>query len=300
MLLLTGATGLIGSALLRRLLDEGEEVRCLVRDPRRLGPLRVHVQITLGDLSDPHSFRNAMRGVETVAHLATVTRDQPAGSIEELNAMATWRMLAAAQRAGVERFLFLSSLGASSHHPARLMRAKAVAERAVRDAPMRTIVAAPSFVYAPGDRWLRLLERLSRLPAIPLPGSGRARCQPIWTEDVADCLTTALRQSATNGTEAAEARRYELAGPDTLAYGSVVHVMMRSIGRERPIVHLPTPLVSRLRGPIERTSADGGPLSWEETQLLRGDMLAREGTADALALGVQPRAMASVLGPTIR
>ena len=85
MILLTGATGNIGSALLERLTASGERVRCLVRDPRRLGPERVRVQITLGDLSDPESFRNALRGVDTVVHLAAAIRDQPRASIEELN-----------------------------------------------------------------------------------------------------------------------------------------------------------------------------------------------------------------------
>ena len=84
MLLLTGATGQVGSALLGRLLAEGMSVRCLVRDPRRLGATRVRVQIALGDLADPPSFRNAMRGVDTVVHLAAAIRDQPRGSIEEL------------------------------------------------------------------------------------------------------------------------------------------------------------------------------------------------------------------------
>ncbi|HEY4099027.1 MAG TPA: NAD(P)H-binding protein, partial [Baekduia sp.] len=101
MLLLTGATGLVGSAVLRRLTAAGTPVRCLVRDPRRLGPERVRVQIALGDLADPPSFRNALRGVTTVVHLAAAIRDQPRGSIEELNGIATWRMVQAAERAGV-------------------------------------------------------------------------------------------------------------------------------------------------------------------------------------------------------
>lgn len=296
MLLLTGATGRVGSALLRRLVDDEQPVRCLVRDPRRLGSLRVRVQIALGDLSDPRSFRNAMRGVDTVVHLATVTRDQPRGSIEELTAMATWQMVTAAERAGVERFVFLSALGASKHHPARLMQAKAVAEQAVRDAALRSVVVAPSFVYAPGDRLHMLLERLSRLPVIPLPGSGRARCQPIWTEDVADCLVGVLRQSATRDPHATPTRRrYELAGPETLAYDMVIHAMLRWIGHERPIVHLPAPLALRIVQTLAHASGDGPPIAWEEAQLLRADMLAREGTADAHALGVQPHSMSAVL-----
>ena len=202
MLLLTGATGLVGSALLRRLVAEGEPVRCLVRDPRRLGAQRVRVQIALGDLTDPPSFRNAMRGVRTVVHLAASIRDQPQGSIEELNGIATWRMVQAAERAGVERFVFFSALDASTHHRARFFRAKALAEQAVEAAALQSIVFAPSLVYAPGDPWLTLLERMALLPVMPVSGRGRALYQPIWAEDVAVCVITALRARAPGGTRA--------------------------------------------------------------------------------------------------
>src|SRR5438105_11112217 len=174
MLLLTGATGRVGSALLRRLVAEGSQVRCLVRDPRRLGPHRVRVQIALGDLADPPSFRNALRGVQTVVHLAASIRDQASGTIEELGGIATWRMVEAAERQGVERFVFFSALGASTHHRTRALRAKALAEQAVTDAALSSIVFAPSIIYAPGDPWLTLLERLSLLPLMPMPGLGRA------------------------------------------------------------------------------------------------------------------------------
>src|ERR1700676_3949802 len=158
MLLLTVATGLVGSALLRRMVGEGAQVRCLVRDPRRLGAQRVRVQIALGDLTDPPSFRNALRGVQTVVHLAASIRDQPRGSIEELNGIATWRMVEAAERSGVEHFVFFSLLGASTHHRSRLFRATALAEEAVRETGLRSTIFAPSIIYAPGDPWLTLLE----------------------------------------------------------------------------------------------------------------------------------------------
>ena len=111
MLLLTGATGTVGRAVLRRLVASGTPVRCLVRDPRRLGSDRVNVQIALGDLGDHLSFRHALRGIDTVVHLASVIRDQPGGSIEELAGVATWRLVRAAERAGVQRFVFFSTLG---------------------------------------------------------------------------------------------------------------------------------------------------------------------------------------------
>jgi uncharacterized protein YbjT (DUF2867 family) len=313
MLLLTGATGLVGSALLRRLVAEGTQVRCLVRDPRRLGAQRVRVQIALGDLTDPPSFRNALRGVDTVVHLAASIRDQPQGSIEELNGIATWRMVQAAERAGVERFVFFSALGASIHHRARFFRAKALAEQAVEEAGLESIVFAPSIVYAPGDPWLTLLERLALLPLMPVSGRGRALYQPIWAEDVADCVITALHSPAAEVERPAQPRgesdrrqvdrgtperrgRYELAGPETLSHNDLVRVVLGSLRRTRPLVHVPTPLVSRSLRLLERVAGANAFATWDEAELMEVPMVSARGAADVEGLGVSPARMAAVLG----
>jgi NADH dehydrogenase len=295
MLLLTGATGLVGSTLLPRLLAEGTEVRCLVRDPRRLGAQRVRVQIALGDLTDPPSFRNALRGVHTVVHLAASIRDQPRGSIEELNGIATWRMVEAAQRQGVERFVFFSALGASTHHRTRCLRAKALAEQAVREADIRSIVFAPSIVYAPGDAWLTLLERLALLPVMPVSGRGRAVFQPMWAEDVAACVIGALRDGR-GRSEGARDERYELAGPETLSHTEIVRTLLRSLNRRRALLHVPTPLVSRTLGLLERAAGARAFATWDEAELMETSMTSARGAADAQALGVAPQRMAAVLG----
>ena len=142
MLLLTGATGLLGSAVLGRLLARGDEVRCLVRDPRRLGPRRMHVQLATGDLADFASFRHALRGVRAVVHLAASDRDQPRATVEELDGLAAVRLLRAAERAGVERFLWTPHLGATPHHPSRVLRAEALAALAVDRSPLATATLA--------------------------------------------------------------------------------------------------------------------------------------------------------------
>lgn len=290
MILLTGATGNVGSALLRRLTADGQRVRCLVRDPRRLGPERVRVQIALGDLSDPGSFRNAMRGVKTVIHLAAAIRDQPRGSIEELNGVATYRLVHAAERAGVERFVFFSAMGASLHAPMRFFRAKALAEDAVQDSPVPSTVFAPSIVYSPHDYWVGLMERLTLLPAVPISGSGRAAYQPIWAEDVVDCVMAALQR---NG-EAAE--RYELAGPETLTYDDVARVLLRSLGRRRRLLHVPLPLVRTTLKGVQAVMGAAAPATWDEVELMEAPMTSATGIADAQALGVSPLPMREVLG----
>ena len=294
MILMTGATGLIGSALLRRLVTtEGpaQPIRCLVRDPRRLGADRVRVQIALGDLSDPPSFRNALRGVKTVVHLAATIRDQAAGSIEELNGIATWRLVQAAERAGVERFVFFSALGATSHDRTRFLRAKALAEQAVAKSaiPSHTIFA-PSIVYAPHDRFLSMLERMALvMPVMPVSGRGDARYQPIWSEDVASCVVAALSRDP-------ERARYELAGPDELTHTDIVRLVLEAGGRHRPLVHVPTPVVSRGLKTLEALMKTRAPAVWDEAELMEVSLVTPRGTADAETLGVTPAPMSAVLG----
>jgi len=289
LILLTGATGTVGTPLLRRLTANGEPVRCLVRDPRRLGPERVQVQIALGDLGRPASFRNAMRGVDTVVHLAAAIRDQPGASIEELDAVATLRLVRAAEHAGAKRFLFFSAIGASLHSPARFFRAKALAEEAVEASDMQTTVFAPSIVYSPGDPWITLLDRLTRLPVAPVSGEGDALYQPIWADDVADCVIGALNSSNGNG-------RYELAGPEQLSYDGIVKTALRAFGRRRRLVHVPLPVV---RAALAAAKAFAGPAvfaTWDEAELMELSMTTPKGTADAESLGVRPLPMGAVLG----
>jgi uncharacterized protein YbjT (DUF2867 family) len=291
MLLLTGATGSIGSRLLPLLLERGEDVRCLVREPRRLGARRVDVQIALGDLgemSDPYLVRQALRGVDTVIHLAATIRDQPPKRIEELNGLATVRLLRAAERSGVRRFVFFSALDAHAAQRTRFFRAKWLAEQAVTSSPLPTTVFAPSIVYDHSDPWITLLRRFSFLPVLPVSGSGRAAFQPIWAADVARCVVASLG--------AAEARpRYELAGPETLTYDQMSDLVSRIAGRPRPLVHLPLPLVRAGLLAIRSVFGEAVFATWEEAELMEVPMVSERGTADAQALGVEPRRMSDVL-----
>ncbi len=293
MLLLTGATGRVGSALLRRLTTARVPVRCLVRDPRRLGAERVRVQIALGNLADPPSFRNALRGVTTVVHLAASIRDQPRGSIEELNGIATWRLVEAAERAGVEHFVFTSALGASAHNRTRFLRAKALAEQAVVESSLRHTIVAPSIVYAPGDKLTTLLGRLALLPVVPLSGHGRAQFQPIWADDVADCLVAALDRRI--DPEHPDLR-VELAGPDVHTYADIVRTVLQAAGRPRPLLPLPLGVTARALRLAEALMKSAAPVTWDEAELLEVSMTSPHGTADAERLGVTPKRLAAVLG----
>src|SRR3954447_18689422 len=250
MLLLTGATGLLGHAVVRRLTARGIPTRCLVRVPGRRGAQCVRVQLAIGDLADPASWRNALRGIDAVVHLAGGARDQPNATVEELNGLAAWRLLRAAERAGARHFVWLEPLGATPHHPMRLHRAKALAAAAVQEAPLPTTTLAHSLLYAPGDRHLRWLERLGLLPAVPLVGRGIARTQPLWAEDAADCVLAALERPPDGH------RRLELAGRETLREREVVGLVLSAAGRGRRTVPIP---LTALRTALRAKEALAGP-----------------------------------------
>lgn len=292
-ILLTGATGVVGGEVLPALLGAGHQVRALVRDPRKLGEHRVDVQITLGEISDPFALRHAMRGVDTVIHLAATIRDQPGGTIEEINGLATARLLRSAERAGVDRFLFFSAMGATGFQRTRFFRSKALAEHAVEESPLETTVFAPSIIYRPGDPWITLLQRFSLLPAVPVSGSGHALYQPIWARDVARCVLASLDGSGSNP---GPNGRYELAGPELLSYDDIVEAVMEASGRRRPLVHVPLPLVHAGLEALELLVGPSVFATWEEAELMEVPMTSERGTADAERLGVEPRAMGAVLG----
>ena len=289
MILVTGATGTIGTALLPQLLAGGHQVRALVRDPRRLGAQRVNVQLAFADLGEARGLRHAMRGVSTVIHLAAAIRDQGDHRVEEINGLGTLRLLQAAERAGVEHFVFFSAIGATPHQRTRFFRSKALAEQAVAESPLRTTVFAPSIVYDPHDRWVTMQRRLALLPVLPVSGNGRALYQPLCADDVARCVSGMLSEG--NGSS-----RYELAGPEVLSYEMIALLIAHAAGRRRRVVHLPLPLVRQSLIWLRRLAGDSAFATWEEAELMEVPMVSARGSADVEALGVKPRRMGEVLG----
>ena len=119
------------------------------------------------------------------------------------------RLVRAAERAGAQRFLFFSAIGAEPPLARALLPGQGAGREAVAEAELETTVFAPSIVYAPGDPWITLLERLSLLPAMPDVRAPATRVyQPIWAEDVAACVS-----ARSTGTEQCRERGYRARRP---------------------------------------------------------------------------------------
>ena len=223
-------------------------------------------------------------------HLAAAIRDQAAGPGRGDQRAGDGDGCCARRRpAAVRRFVFFSAIGATEFQRTRFFRAKALAERAVLASKLETTVFAPSIVYDHDDPWVTTMRRLTLLPAIPISGEGRAAFEPIWVDDVARCVLADLE--TTDGS-----RRFELAGPETLTYDQIARLIARASGRDRPLVHVPLGLVHYGLAGLRRVVGDAAFATWEEAELMEVPMISERGTADAVGLGVEPRAMAEVLG----
>jgi len=203
--LVTGATGLVGSAIVRALLKRQRSVRTLARDPERarvlFGP---RVEIAAGDLGDAEGLRRACQGMGQVYHVAGAVDTHRHGDAEILdtNVEGTRRLLAAARATGISGLVYMSSvsvygdglpLGVAEDaplNPAGIYGiSKVRAERLVREAvaaDLRAVIVRPCIVYGPGDRYfMPQVTQVLRLPVIPLPNGGRHLVDLVHADDLA-------------------------------------------------------------------------------------------------------------------
>jgi len=221
-ILLTGATGLLGGALLGLLLAEGHETRCLVRatspNASRLDGERV--EILRGDVAREEDLYRALEGTDALLHLAGIEYAPP--------------VLRAASRAGVERILVV---GSTSAHSAYAFRAgpKLEMEEAVRGSGLAWTIVRPSMIYgSERDKNVhRLLRFLDRWPVFPIFGPGTNLWQPVYHEDCARGVLEALKRPD------AVHRSYDLPGAEPLTYLDLVKTAAAALGREPRIVTLP-------------------------------------------------------------
>lgn len=195
--LVTGGTGVVGSATVTELLERGHSVRLLSRNaPRDVKQWRGDIEPFRGDVSDAKTIRGAADGCEALLHIVGIVAEKPPERTFDLvNVGGTRHALAEAERAGVGNFIYVSSLGAdrgeSAYHKSKLR-----GEELVRAFDKRWLIVRIGNVYGPGDDEISLLLRMVRtLPAVPVLGGGDQKFQPIWHEDVGAALAAAVERT---------------------------------------------------------------------------------------------------------
>ncbi len=248
--LVTGASGLVGTHACRELARRGWQVRALVRNrPRALRRLAIAgVELVTGDIRDRGSLGEVLAGVDAVVHLAAIAIERRGESYETVNSDATAILIGAMRAEGVGRLIHMSQNGASSGSPYRFLRSKGASEDSVRASDLAWTIFRPSVIFGPEDEFVNVLARLVRLTPIvyPLPGGGRARFQPVAVGDVARAIGAALDGSHT------ERESYALGGPEALTLRQMVRRVLVTMKTKRLLVGVPVPLIRPLVAVAQR------------------------------------------------
>jgi NADH dehydrogenase len=249
LILVTGGTGFIGQALIRHLVAAGYRVRTLIRPSERSPrlPRGVPVEVAVAGINDERGLRAAMVGVDTVYHLVGGEHRGPREDLMAVDVRGARTVVEAAADANVDRFFYISHLGADRASAFPVLKAKAIAEDHIKNSGVDYTILRSAVVYGLGDRFTtRLARSLYGLPFIFLmPGDGETRIQPLWIEDLVTCLAWALDDDGTRN------RTYELGGPEFLTFRQVLEMMMHKMGIRRVLVPIPPPYLRALTVVLE-------------------------------------------------
>jgi uncharacterized protein YbjT (DUF2867 family) len=236
MILVTGATGFIGRALLRQLLDSGREVRVMIRPSRRSPrlPKGQPIDVAVVSLADDRAIQAALRDVDVIYHLAGAEWQGRNADLLEVDMRGTEALVRVAAEANVKRIITVSHLGASRSSGYPVFKAKGVAEEHIRRSGIAHTIFRSSVVFGPGDHFTTgLASLLAAAPFVfPLPGSSRSVIQPLWVEDLVTVLMWALDDEATIN------RTYEIGGSEYFTVRQVVETIMQVTRRQRSLFEL--------------------------------------------------------------
>jgi len=243
MILITGASGYVGSHLTKRLVADGYRVRALVRNkPRAQEEERLEgleIEWVEGDVTKPETLVNAFNEVEAVIHTVAIAIEKSDRKYEQINYQGTVNLVDAARKAGVSRFLNMSQLGAASHLPYRFLASKGKAQDYVAASGLDWTAFRPCVIWGPEDEFANTFAKLIPLSPLiyPIVGDENTKFQPVWVEDVVTCFIKALSDRGTIGKE------YELGGPEILTLEEIERRTLKAVGARRQMLHFPMPLL---------------------------------------------------------
>ena len=298
-ILVTGASGFVGSHLVPALIEAGHRVVALTRTEasgRRIverlsTAARDRVEIRIGDVTRPASLPPVMAGVDAVVHLVALPRDFDGGaSLRLVNTEGTRAVVAAMRTAGVRRLVHMGAMGVEDDPDLHYASSKAKAEGLVRDSGLDWTILKPSIQFGPGDGFFNIIAGLVRFSpgVVPLAGGGHARFQPIHTDDVAAVVVHALADPLTI------AESIDLGGPRYWTYREITREVSRALGKRRLLVPMPIRLIALVAGAAELVHLPF-PVATDQLRQLRLDNIGPLGVVRE-RFGFEPRSMDGALG----
>lgn len=284
-----GGTGFLGHRVVRGLAANGYAVRIAARRPETATPPDgARVQYHRVDIRDREQVRSALAGAHAAVNAVSLYLERPETGFRDIHVDGARILAEAAVQGDLQKLVHISGIGADARSESAYVTARGEGELAVRDAMPEAVLLRPSVLYGPEGGLLRTLDALTRLPLIPLFGTGETRLQPAHASDVAAACVHAVERPDAAGTT------YELGGPEVFRYREILTRVLRHRRRRRLMLPVPFP-VWRI---VARAAAvlPNPPLTVDQVILMMQDNVVAADMPSFEALGVVPRA----LGPALR
>lgn len=236
MILVTGGTGFIGSRLVDKLIQSGEPVRILLKPNRKSPrlPKNVPLDVAVSSLNDERGMRTALRDVATVFHFATAEHRTHDTDLESVDVQGTICLMDAARDAGVKQLLFLGRIGADKSSSYPVLRAKALAEDAIRKHQIPFCILRLSDIFGENDHFTtEIAAGLKRAPFVfPIPGDGKTLVQPLWIEDLISVLMLIYEQKRFRNDV------LEIGGNEFFEFNKVVQIVKETINKRKALISI--------------------------------------------------------------
>jgi uncharacterized protein YbjT (DUF2867 family) len=263
-------------------------VRVASRHPRASSSHDPEIRPTAADIRERQSIATAVEGAFGVVNAVSLYVERRTDTFQAVHMAAAERLAEEARKAGVERFIQVSGIGADAASSSPYIRARGRGEQAVRAAFASASMVRPAVMFGPDDAFLNtLLQLLRRLPIYPMFGRGRTRLQPAGVEDVGEMIAKLMQRTT------AEAITAECGGPRVYTYEELLGTIARAANVDRTLVPVPFAAWHALAWVAE--VLPGAPITRNQVELMEIDTVASADVPGFADFGMSPRAMEEVL-----
>jgi nucleoside-diphosphate-sugar epimerase len=260
MILVTGGLGVMGTTLVKGLLEKGNAVRVLdiPNHPHKDRLDGTGAEVIFGDITRPETYQGAFDGVDTIFHLAAILLSNDPTRFETINVGGTRNMVEAGLECGAKHFISVSSISVTYPYTTAYSLSKRSCEAIVKGQDqMHWTIIRPSLAYNAygGEEFMMFLDYLKKFPVVPFIGSGNALKNPVHVDDLMRGFLAVANNPKAYG------KIYNFCGSEEITIRELGKLMLRHQGISKPMVSIPVP-ICKLIAAITAKTMRRPPLSW--------------------------------------
>jgi uncharacterized protein YbjT (DUF2867 family) len=287
-----GGTGFLGRRIVRHLRSREFRVRIASRHPdrgyRQFGPDDPQLQSVGANIHDERSVADALAGAYGAVNAVSLYFERGQETFHSVHVESAQRVAVQAHRAGVERLVHVSGIGADATSPSRYIRKRGEGELAVRAAFADALLVRPAVMFGPDDAFLTtILKLLRQLPIYPMFGRGRTKLQPAYVEDVAEAVARVIRQAGTHPTI------FEFGGPRVYSYEQFLRAVAHQAGLAPLLIPIPFAVWHALAWASQ--ILPGPPLTRNQVELMQIDTVSSPEMPGFVELEISPHSVETIL-----